>query len=150
MTELEYKILSAISLAGTVQWSAVVNMFLADHAPVTLDAHLRVLLDRNWICRTGGSSEPPICYIRLDSAGILALETEKSIRAENIRAKQEQEIEHSKQVIADKIERRAEKRADRISQILFAFLNTLLSILAGIVIEYHASVIELIKHFFEQ
>lgn len=150
MTELEYKILSAISLAGTVQWSAVVNMFLADHAPVTLDAHLRVLLDRNWICRTGGSSEPPICYIRLDSAGLLALETEKSIRAENIRAKQEQEIEYFKQVIADKIERRAEKRADRISQILFAFLNTLLSILAGIVIEYHASVIELIKHFFEQ
>lgn len=150
MTELEYKILSAISLAGTAQWSAVVNMFLADHAPMTLNAHLRVLLDRNWICRTGGSSEPPICYIRLDSAGILALETEKSIRAENIRAKQKQEIEHSKQVIADKAERKAEKRADRISQILFAFLNTLLSILAGIVIEYHASIIELIKHFFEQ
>ena len=150
MTELEYKILSAISLTGTTQWSAVVNMFLADHSPMVLDAHLRVLLDRNWICRTGGSSEPPLCYIRLDSAGILALETEKSIRAVNIRAKQEQEIEYSKQVIADKIERRAEKRADRISQILFAFLNTLLSILAGIVIEYHASVIELIKHFFEQ
>ena len=150
MTELEYKILSAISLAGTAQWSAVVNMFLADHSPMVLDAHLRVLLDRNWICRTGGSSEPPLCYIRLDSAGIMALETEKSIRAVNIRAKQEQEIEYSKQVIADKIERRAEKRADRISQILFAFLNTLLSILAGIVIEYHASVIELIKHFFEQ
>ena len=150
MTELEYKILSAISLAGTAQWSAVVNMFAADHSPITLDGILHVMFDRKWICRTGGSSEPPLCYIRLDSAGLLALETEKSIRAVNIRAKQEQEIEYSKQVIADKIERRAEKRADRISQILFAFLNTLLSILAGIVIEYHASVIELIKHFFEQ
>lgn len=150
MSDLEYRILSSISLAGTAQWSAVVNMFLVDHPPVTIDAILHVMLDRNWICRTGGSSEPPLCYIRLDSAGLLALETEKSIRAENIRAKQEQEIEYFKQVIADKIERRAEKRADRISQILFAFLNTLLSILAGIVIEYHASVIELIKHFFEQ
>ena len=56
MTELEYKILSAISLAGTAQWSAVVNMFAADHSPLTLDGILHVMLDRKWICRIGGSS----------------------------------------------------------------------------------------------
>lgn len=91
MTELEYKILSAISLAGTAQWSAVVNMFLVDHPPVTIDAILHVMLDRKWICRTVGSSEPPLCYIRLDSDGILALQKESEVAADMRRQNAKQE-----------------------------------------------------------
>ena len=91
MTELEYKILSAISLTGTTQWSAVVNMFAAEHSPVMLDAILHVMLDRKWICRTGGSSEPPLCYIRLDSDGILALQKESEVAADMRRQNAKQE-----------------------------------------------------------
>lgn len=91
MTELEYKILSAISLAGNAQWSAVVNMFAADHSPITLDGILHVMLDRKWICRTGGSSEPPLCYICLDSAGLLALQKESEVAADMRRQNAKQE-----------------------------------------------------------
>ena len=91
MTELEYKILSAISLTGTTQWSAVVNIFAAEHSPVMLDAILHVMLDRKWICRTGGSSEPPLCYIRLDSDGILALQKESEVAADMRRQNAKQE-----------------------------------------------------------
>lgn len=91
MTELEYKILSAINLAGTAQWSAVVNMFAADHSPITLDWILHVMLDRKWICRTDGSSEPPLCYIRLDSDGILALQKESEVAADMRRQNAKQE-----------------------------------------------------------
>ena len=91
MTELEHKILTAISLTGTTQWSAVVNMFAAEHSPVMLDAILHVMLDRKWICRTGGSSEPPLCYIRLGSDGILALQKESEVAADMRRQNAKQE-----------------------------------------------------------
>ena len=142
MSDLEYRILSAISLAGTAQWSAVVNMFLVDHPPVTIDAILHVMLDRKWICRHGSSSEPPLCYIRLDSAGILALETEKSVRQEIVRKEQEQEQKTREQVAAAKADRKAERRADRIFQIFLALLQTLLTFVSGLLTEHFFGIFE--------
>lgn len=98
MTELEYKILTAISLTGTTQWSAVVNMFASDHSPVMLDAILHTLLDCEMICRTGGASEPPLCYIRLDHAGVLALQSESEmaadVRRQNAKQEKQQRFEN--------------------------------------------------------
>ena len=69
----------------------MVNIFAADHSPITLDGILHVMLDRKWICRTGGSSEPPLCYIRLDSDGILALQKESEVAADMRRQNAKQE-----------------------------------------------------------
>ena len=127
MTELEYKILSAINLAGTAQWSAVVNIFAADHSPITLDGILHVMLDRKWICRTGGSSEPPLCYIRLDSDGILALQKESEVAADVRRQNAKQE---KQQRFENKI---------AVANLLVPFITFILGILTE-----HFGIIELL------
>lgn len=127
MTELEYKILSAISLAGTAQWSAVANMFAADHSPVTIDAILSVMLDRKWICRTGKVSEPPLCYIRIDSIGILALQKESEVAADVRRQNAKQE---KQQRFENKI---------AVANLLVPFITFILGILTE-----HFGIIELL------
>ena len=127
MTELEYKILCAISLAGTAQWSAVANMFAADHSPVTIDAILNVMLDRKWICRTGGGSEPPLCYIRIDSIGILALQKESEVAADVRRQNAKQE---KQQRFENKI---------AVANLLVPFITFILGILTE-----HFGIIELL------
>lgn len=132
MTELEYKILSAINLAGSVQWSAVIKIFSADQSPVTTNAIMHTMLDRKWICRVGGSSEPPLCYIRLTSAGMLALQKESEMAADMSRQNAKQE---KQQRFENKI---------AVANLLVPFVTFILGILTE-----HFGLIDLIVHFFK-
>jgi hypothetical protein len=71
------------------------------------------------------------------------------IRKKNIRREQEEKEQILYNAVAEKADRKAEKRADRIFQISLAFLNTFLSLVCGILIEHFGNIIDSVSTFVE-
>lgn len=148
MTELQ--ILNAVSNnGGSIGYTELLNQGLSDSVfdPLTDRAVIRALH------RSGALSGDLEAYgiISISDDGRLALrqlQTEASIRAENIRREQAQEQQKFEQITADKAERKAEKRAERAFQIFLSFLQAFLSFAVGLLAEHFFGILDLLLTFF--
>jgi len=79
---------------------------------------------------------------------IQQLQEQELIRQEDIRHEQEQERKRLDEAAAAKADRAAEKRADHKFQIALAFINFVLSFLAGVLVEHFAGIVDWIRFVF--
>ena len=71
-----------------------------------------------------------------------------SIRKQQIRNKEEFKNQQLQKAAADKRERKSEKCADRIFQILLVFLGGLITFIFGVVAEYSSGIVNFVKNLF--
>ena len=127
----ELQILDAVSRhGGSIPYTRLmsVGMSCTDWSPA---ADKQLILD---LIHADVLSGHPGAYqtIRFGPRGEMLLRDlrrESSIRAENIRAEQEQQNDRHRKMVADHADRKAERRADRIFQIFLSFLSSLLPLL---------------------
>ena len=83
-----------------------------------------------------------------EQAELRDLAYRESVRQENIRREQRQEYNRARQAAADKADRKSEKRADRAFQVLLMFISSILSFIAGMLVEHSRGIIDWIQSFF--
>lgn len=71
------------------------------------------------------------------------------IRKENVRRKQEEKQQSLQNAAAEKADRKAENRANRVFQVALTFLNAFLSLVCGILIEHFGNIIDGVSTFVE-
>ena len=64
------------------------------------------------------------------------------IRKENVRRKQEEKQQSLQNAAAEKADRKAENRANRVFQVALTFLNAFLSITSGILVEHFCNIVD--------
>lgn len=153
MTDREYALLTFIQENHRPLWSDVLNGFNPDHINENNQLLKAMLGSRIEIIYPG--AKPPRCYIRLTHRGAADLQEERERRIrhallleENVKAEQVQKKEAVKKVLREKEDRKAEKRADRIFQVFLTLLSSLLSLIVGLLLEYHLDIIELAMSIF--
>lgn len=132
MTELQ--ILNAVKTnGGSVAYTKLLNISLADanHSPAADKQLIRNLISADILSGSTGAYGT-IRFGRQGELRLRQLQQDESTRAENIRAEQAQEQNRLDQIVADKADRNAERRADRIFQIFLAVLPLLLPDVIGI------------------
>lgn len=67
---------------------------------------------------------------------------ERLVHEENVRREEEREQKQLDQIAADKAERKAEQRTDRVFQIMLTLLSSLLSFILGLAVEHYAGILE--------
>lgn len=141
MTELQ--ILNAVANnGGSIGYTELMNQGLSDSVfdPLTDRALIRALH------KSGALSGDLAAYgtVFISDEGRLhlhQLQQEASIRAENVRREQAEEQQKLEQIAADKAERKAEQRTERVFQIFLAFLQALLSFAVGLLAEHYLGIL---------
>lgn len=150
MPDREYEILCYIRKNHVPLWSDILNAYDPQNRINEIHTVLLGLLSAGLIELTCPLDRPPRCRVRLTGSGVVALLEETSVRAENVRSEQSQKDDRLHQIAADKANRKAKRRADRIFQISLALLNALLSFLVEILLNRNAElIVNIVKHFFE-
>lgn len=156
MTNLEYKILTYIKEKSEIHWIDLLNDFHPDFSYQDTGAVTQILLDRGLLENLSPATPPPLCQLRLSDKGRITLlseedrlRREESLRQENMRREQAQEQQRLDQIVADKADRKAERRADRIFQIFLAFLNYLIPFILGGLAEHLTGFVDRILQFFK-
>ena len=146
MTDREYALLSFIQANDHPRWTDVLNGFDPKDNRENHTILLTMLGDL--IEKTDKAYKPPLCRIRLTGVGTLALRAERERRVreallleQNAKDKQAEKDEAAQKALREKEDRKAEKRADRIFQVFLAVLSHLLTLLGGILLEYHLDIV---------
>lgn len=146
MTDREYALLSFIQANDHPRWTDVLNGFDPKDTQ-QIQSVLRTMLNV-LIKTTDKVSKPPLCRLQLTDAGTLALRAEHERRVreallleQNAKDKQAEKDEAAQKALREKEDRKTEKRADRIFQVFLTVLSHLLTLLGGILLEYHLDII---------
>lgn len=147
MSDREYALLSFIQANDRPKWTDVLNGFDPKDS-LEIQSILRTMLNV-LIKTTDKVSKPPLCRLQLTDAGALALRSERERRVrkalildQDVKDKQAEKDEAAQKALREKEDRKAEKRADRIFQVFLTLLSSLLSLIGGLLLEYHLAIIE--------
>jgi hypothetical protein len=150
MTELEFRILNVVESNSIIQWIDLLNALHQDSDYQNTDAIAKHLLSNGVLEKSGNCDNPPFCQIQLSDKGRYVLFCEESLRAENITKEQYAEDERNRIIKEEAANSKKEKRSDRCFQLVLALLQTFLSFVAGILVEYHSGITEFIIKLFAQ
>lgn len=90
-------------------------------------------------------------YCTLSQQGLRVLSAHRvalSVLADNVRREQEREYRRLKEASAEESKRKAERRADAVTQILLALLNAALPFLFGVLAEHYGGIIDFVRSLF--
>ena len=148
MTDLEYEILSFVKSSGDVHWVSVLNAMYPAHSYKDTGDTLKHLVSNGTVKICVPVDQPPNCSIQLSAEGGFALLEEISFRAENVRKEEDALNDQNRIVAEEQANRKKEKASDRRFQLLLAFVQAILALVVGILVEHYAGIIDLIKEFF--
>lgn len=147
MTDREFALLNFIQAHQRPHWTDVLNGFDPGDSQ-EIQSIMRTMLNV-LIKTTDKVSRPPSCRLQLTDAGVLALRAEQERRVreallleQNAKDKQAEKDEAAKKALREQEDRKAEKKADRIFQVFITLLSSLLSLIGGLLLEYHLDIIE--------
>ena len=147
MTDLEYEILAFAKAGGEVHWVSVLNEMHSEHSYEDTGVALKHLVAVG-LLEICSADRPPYCSVRLSAEGGFALLEEISFRAENVRKEEDARNDQHRIVAEEQAYRKKEKASDRRFQLLLAFVQAILALVVGILVEHYAGIIDLIKELF--
>lgn len=90
-------------------------------------------------------------YCTLSQQGLRVLSAHRatlSVQAEQVRREQEQKHRRLQEAAAEKANRKAERRADTVTQVFLAILNAAMPFLFGVLAEHYGGIIDFIRSLF--